>query len=315
MQSRDHEEGSSMQSEKQSGHIAAFLNTGSGTFQMLEIGHVRGMLERAFGDAGYELTIYTGGGADLISQMKEHSQSDDFDILLAGGGDGTVSAAAETAWRNNKTLAVLPGGTMNLYARALSIPLDVELAIDALSSGKKKDADIATANGDPFVHQFSVGLHPRMIRKRNNLDYQSRITKMLASTRAFWETISHMPTCGVTIDLDGKREERQLSALSVSNNLFGSTAPPYAERLDGGELGVYMAGQLTWQRALILGTDLLIGQTPNNPDLEIHSAKCVKLTVHEKPEGSQCVRDGELYDLPDEITIELHAKELSVLVP
>ena len=204
---------------------------------------------------------------------------------------------------------------MNLYARALNIPLDVELAIDALSSGRKKDADIATANGDPFVHQFSVGLHPRMIRRRNSLDYQSRVTKMLASTRAFWETLSYMPTCGVTIDLDGTCEERQLSALSVSNNLFGSIAPPYAKKLDGGELGVYMAGQLTWQKALILGTDLLIGQPPNNPDLEIHSAKCVKLTVHEKPEGSQCVRDGELYDLPDEITIELHAKELSVLVP
>nr|WP_321455160.1 diacylglycerol kinase family protein [uncultured Cohaesibacter sp.] len=304
-----------MTGAKQAGHVAAFLNTGSGTFQMLEIGHVRGMLERAFGGAGYQLSIFTGRGADLIKQMKEQSQSADFDILLAGGGDGTVSAAADTAWRNGKTLAVLPGGTMNLYARALDIPLDVELAIDALAGGRKKNADIATANGDPFVHQFSVGLHPRMIRKRNDFDYQSRVTKMLASTRAFWETISHMPTCGVTIELDDRREERQLSALSVSNNLFGSTAPPYAEKLDGGELGVYMAGKITWQQALKLGADLLIGQTPNNPDLEIQSAKCVKLTVHEKPEGSQCVRDGELYDLPDEITIELHAKELSVLVP
>ena len=73
-----------MHSEKQSGHIAAFLNTGSGTFQMLEIGHVRAMLERAFGEAGYELSIYTGSGANVIGQMKELSQTEDFDILLAG---------------------------------------------------------------------------------------------------------------------------------------------------------------------------------------------------------------------------------------
>ncbi len=295
--------------------IAAFLNTGSGTFQMLELDRVQDMLERAFGQKGYDLTVYTGGGAELIAGMKEHTEAGDFDILLAGGGDGTVSAAADTAWRNGKTLAVLPGGTMNLYARALNIPLDVELAINALANGRIRNSDIATANGDPFVHQFSVGLHPRMIRKRNSLPYQSRVTKMLASARAFWETIAHMPTCGVTIELDGRRIERQLSALSVSNNLFGSTAPPYAEKLDGGELGVYMAGKLTWQKALVLGADLLIGQTPNNPDLDIQTAKRVKLTVHEKPHGSQCVRDGELYDLPDEITIELHARELSVLVP
>ena len=304
-----------MTHENRPERIAAFLNTGSGTFQVLEIGHVRGMLERAFGGAGYELDIHTGRGANLIREMKAHSEEADFDILLAGGGDGTISAAADTAWRNGKTLAILPGGTMNLYARALDIPLDVELAIDALANGRKKQADIATANGDPFVHQFSVGLHPRMIRNRNKLDYQSRLTKMLASTRAFWETISHMPTCGVTIELDGRRVERQLSALSVSNNMFGSTAPPYAEKLDGGELGVYMAGQLTWQQALLLGADMLTGQTPNNPDLEIISALRVKLLLHEKPQGSQCVRDGELYDLPDEITIELHARELSVLVP
>ena len=55
-------------------------------------------------------------------------------VLMAGGGDGTISAAADVAWKARVPLAVLPAGTMNLFARALKIPLELNAALESLAS-------------------------------------------------------------------------------------------------------------------------------------------------------------------------------------
>ncbi|WP_319533330.1 diacylglycerol kinase family protein [uncultured Cohaesibacter sp.] len=197
----------------------AFLNENSGTFQMLDVDHVKHLLKRRFKATGHQIKIRSAPGKDLIKQMQSAVEEEDFDILIAGGGDGTISAAAGFAWRHDKILGVLPGGTMNLYARTLEIPLDVEAAIATLAHARPMACDIATANGNPFVHQFSIGLHPRMVRMRNNISYRARFTKMLASARAYWEAISSIPVYEMTIRIDGEVFDRHVSALSVSNNL------------------------------------------------------------------------------------------------
>src|SRR5690606_6356295 len=108
----------------------------------------------------------------------------------AGGGDGTISAAAGVCFRHGKALGVLPAGTMNLAARTLRMPLDLEEAIAAIAGGRFYNVDIATANGRPFVHQFSVGLHARLVQAREKIHYSNRWQKMFASGRAIVEAVS-----------------------------------------------------------------------------------------------------------------------------
>ena len=112
------------------------------------------------------------------------------DVVLAGGGDGTVSAAAAALMGKKKALAILPAGTMNLFARGLGIPLSLDAAVEAFADGEVRPVDMASANGRPFVHQFSIGMHAKMVGVRDKMEFGSRLGKMRASAGPRWRRCS-----------------------------------------------------------------------------------------------------------------------------
>src|SRR5690606_28446370 len=123
------------------------------------------------------------------------------DVVLAGGGDGTISAAAARLMGRKKALAILPAGTMNLFARGLGIPQTLDAAVQAFANGEVRAVDMASANGRPFVHQFSIGMHARMVQLREKMEFGSRLGKISASTRAAWATLNNPPAIEVLLTI------------------------------------------------------------------------------------------------------------------
>jgi YegS/Rv2252/BmrU family lipid kinase len=80
------------------------------------------------------------------------------DLLIAGGGDGTLSLAARHLAYRDVALGVLPLGTTNNFARTLGIPLTVAGAAGLLARGKVADVDLGQVNGTFFTNLVSVGL-------------------------------------------------------------------------------------------------------------------------------------------------------------
>ena len=80
------------------------------------------------------------------------------DLLVAGGGDGTLSLASQHLAYRDIALGVLPMGTTNNFARTLGIPLDVAGAVSLLTNGKVADVDLGEADGTFFANLVSVGL-------------------------------------------------------------------------------------------------------------------------------------------------------------
>jgi diacylglycerol kinase (ATP) len=80
------------------------------------------------------------------------------DLVVVGGGDGTMACAAGRVAGTDMTLGVLPLGTANDLARTLEIPKDLAEACAALAEGKVVDIDLGRANGQPFLNVASVGL-------------------------------------------------------------------------------------------------------------------------------------------------------------
>ncbi len=242
--------------------------------------------------------------------------NDDVDVLLAVGGDGTISAAAGLAWKNGKTLAILPGGTMNLFARSIRMPLELDAAVDALAAGDLRPVDIATANGRPFLHQFAVGIHPRMIRLRNKLDYASRWGKIVASAKAGLSITRNPPVFEAELRLDGgSPDRRKLSAISISAAPFADGHLPYADVLDSGQLGVYTAVPVTPGRAIRLAKDVMLGTWSRNEDINSRTAGKVDLTFTKLRRKAIATVDGEIIDLDGPVRIENHPRALSVMFP
>jgi len=294
--------------------LGGFFNRDGGTFRTTDMLAYEKRAEEAFRDAGHDFDAIVFSGKEIIPAMERAAKRDDIDGIVAGGGDGTISAAASIAWKNGIALGVVPAGTMNLFARSLRVPLDIWQALDVLASGEIDNVDIASANGRPFIHQFSAGLHARMVRYRNAYSYRSRLGKIRASTKAALGVVFNPPEFEVEFEAAGMRERRWVSAISVSNNPFGENALLYADNLRTGELGFYTANPLKPLGVARLAIDMLRGKVRENADVMVMHPAEVQLHFPKLRSKANCVMDGELLPLERNVSIRLHPGELKVLV-
>ncbi|MEX0955469.1 MAG: diacylglycerol kinase family protein [Rhizobiaceae bacterium] len=291
------------------------LNRDGGTFSTLDMDAYRDRAEEILTAHGHEASFDIVGAGEIAPALKKAGRNDKIDAMIAGGGDGTISAAACVAWESGMPLGVIPAGTMNLFARSLALPLDLDAVLPVLAEAKIAPVDISSVNGHGFIHQFSVGLHPRMVRFRNRYDYASRLGKIRASTRAAVDVIFDPPSFPVDAEIDGEREHAMVSMMSVSNNPFGPDPLMFQDRLDTGKLGLYSAPPLPPSGVARLAIDIMSGRRNRNPDLSERTASSVKLAFPRHRRGANMILDGELLPLPREVDIRIHPGELKVLRP
>ncbi len=85
------------------------------------------------------------------------------DLVLACGGDGTVTACAAGVAGSGVPLAVVPIGTGNLLARNVGLPVDRGAALTVALTGRDQPIDAGLANGTLFVGMAGLGLDARML--------------------------------------------------------------------------------------------------------------------------------------------------------
>lgn len=295
--------------------IHTILNRDGGTLKTTDLDLFASLIVDEFRLHGHSTTVEPIAGDDIEEALRTAAGRDDIDVLLVGGGDGTVSTAAGALMNGNIALGIIPAGTMNLFARTLQIPQDINQAVAALSDGIIIEVDIATVNGTPFIHQFAVGMHARMVRMREKFDYGSRVGKMFATTRALIATLKSLPLVEAEIDIDGTTRRIRTPALAVSNNVYGDGHLPFADNPQGGELGVYICETRDVRSVTRLTLDILVGAWRGNSSLKTYAAKKVVIDYTGSHHRDRAVCDGELCDLEARSVVEIHAKALRVLVP
>jgi YegS/Rv2252/BmrU family lipid kinase len=113
------------------------------------------------------------------------------DALFALGGDGTLRDAAEGLAGSNTALAALPGGTVNVWAREMGIPLRLRAAVDCHLAGQRVRSDVGLAGDRRFLLMASLGwdaeaarrVSPRLKRKVGDLAYIASFARLLPRLR------------------------------------------------------------------------------------------------------------------------------------
>jgi diacylglycerol kinase family enzyme len=139
-------------------------------------------------------------------------------LIVAGGGDGTISAVAGALVDTGIALGVLPLGTLNHFAKDLGIPLELEAAVRVLAEGRTARIDVGEVNGRIFVNNSSLGLYPEIVRLRERQQKRFGRAKWVAFARAAVATLRRYPFLGVSLTIDGAKALRRTPFVFIGNN-------------------------------------------------------------------------------------------------
>ncbi|GIE85206.1 diacylglycerol/lipid kinase family protein [Actinoplanes regularis] len=149
------------------------------------------------------------------------------DLLIAGGGDGTISTAGRMLAHRDVALGLLPLGTTNNFARTVRVEPDLDAALTTLIDGKVIDVDLGLAGDTPFTNHVGVGLSaavmtsapPRLKRLAGRLAYPITALGLLAR---------HRPLRAM-IRAEGHELEFHTHQLYVANGGFHAGRPITAD--------------------------------------------------------------------------------------
>lgn len=159
--------------------------------------------------------------------------------VLVGGGDGTISCAAQALMGRDVTLGVVPLGTGNDFARSLGIADTLEAACDVIAGGYTARVDVGLVNGRPFLNAASLGL-TTAIAKRLTRELKQRAGKLAYPMAAAVELRTLQPF-RVQLQADTRTLEVDALQLVVGNGRYhgaGNMVAPDAT-LDDRQLHVY----------------------------------------------------------------------------
>ena len=137
------------------------------------------------------------------------------DLLIAGGGDGTISTAARLLAHRDIALGLLPLGTTNNFARTIGIPLDLDTAVATCTDGTVIDVDLGIAGDMLFTNHVGVGLSAEVMRKAPRP--LKRLTGRLAYPVTALALLTRHRPLRATVRTDDRRHEYVTHQLYVAN--------------------------------------------------------------------------------------------------
>ncbi|MDP9793788.1 diacylglycerol kinase family enzyme [Catenuloplanes nepalensis] len=236
------------------------------------------------------------------------------EALFVAGGDGTVRALAEQLAGGDVPLGILPLGTMNLLARDLGVPDDLEAAADALLAAPVDRIDVATVNDSPYLHSSMLAMLPHLGRIRERVRGQ-RLGIFRLADRAV-RLIRRYPRMELSIVVDGEEHLARTRAVVVSCNLLaaGPAPIPGRKRLDAGRLAVYVTKERGSWDLIEVVTKLFNGGWQQDERIRVYEGKTVEVRSTRLALMS-VMSDGENAQLATPLRYEIRPRALAVLAP
>jgi YegS/Rv2252/BmrU family lipid kinase len=287
------------------------VNASSGAGDRAEIHRrVTGAFEAAGADARISLAA---DGPDLV-RLAHSAARGDAKTVVAGGGDGTMNSVAAAIIGSDKTLGVLPLGTMNHFAKDLGIPLDLEGAVRTIVAGHAVRVDVGEVNGRIFLNNSSLGLYPRIIRERER---QQRLGwgKWPAYVWAALAVLRRYPFLEIRLSVKGRELTDRTPFVFVGNNEYQMDRLTIGSRacLDSGHLSVYAASHTGRLGLIRLAVRALLGGLRQDRDLLAFGTTDLRVGTRRK--RVRVALDGEVTVMEPPLHYRVRPGALRVLAP
>jgi YegS/Rv2252/BmrU family lipid kinase len=287
-----------------------FINASSGWDPKQEAPQ---LLEKLFDDAGVKTDIrYVQKGANL-AEMSRQAFVDGSRFIIAGGGDGTLSATASGLVGTDAAFGVLPVGTLNHFARDLGIPLDMERAARIVLGGHTELVDVGEVNGKTFLNSI-LGLYPiyRYLRAaEESRGWGRRMSFLLGVAKI----IHRFPSLKVRMFVNGQEIERKTPYILIANNEHAMEGYNLGRRtsMTEGKLYIYIMKRRDRLGLIQLLLRLICGRFHGRNEFEIFAAE--EAWVETKGKRMGVALDGEVMTLESPLHYRVLPRALNVLAP
>ncbi|UJR82028.1 YegS/Rv2252/BmrU family lipid kinase [Sandaracinus amylolyticus] len=238
------------------------------------------------------------------------------EVIVAAGGDGTVSTCASAVLGTRAELAIVPCGTSNSFARALGLPTDVEGACEVIASGGPRWIDAARVGGHAMVLLASIGFHADTIESTTS-ESKSTLGKLAYVMRGLAH-LGEFESFDARIETEHGSTDLRAMALTIANlappeTLFAHGAPELVP--DDGWLDLTLVSAETPLGALAAGMELvastLVGAEATGP--HVGWARCKKARIIAEPPQHVLV-DGDVIGTTP-VEIEIVPRGLAIRAP
>ncbi len=278
--------------------------------------HLRRQLDELGRHARLEPTRHAGHARELAAGLVRSG----CETVVAAGGDGTVNEVlnglADADGLGNARLAVLPLGTVNVFAKELGLPTRFDAAWDLIRQGAERRIDLPMAEFGPagarqvraFAQMAGAGLDSRAIAL-----VSWELKKKVGPLAYVWACLHALrgPRPRVTVSVGGERVTGAL--VTVGNGRFlGGRYPVFPRaRLDDGVLDVAVLPRVTWFTLVRIVPSLLRDDFARCRDVVHLQGDRISLT---SPDPMPLHLEGDnVGELPADLS--LRPKALRVVVP
>ena len=288
-----------------------FVNASSG-FDTKEDAPLK--LERLFDESGIDAHVeYVAKGVNLAEKARE-AVAAGHDVVVAGGGDGTLSATASGLAGTDVAFGVLPVGTLNHFARDLNLPLDLEAAAKIVCQGKTEYVDIAEVNGKTFLNNSIIGLYP-IYRFRRAEKERSGVPGRLAFLWAALAVFRRYPFMTLRFFVDGREHVRRTPYVLIGNNEHGIEGwnLGFRQSLSEGKLWIYVMRPQSRLGLIGMLLKMIFGRFNGRHHFDIFTAE--DLYVDAKSKRMGVALDGEVHVMETPLKYRILPRSLRVIVP
>jgi len=275
------------------------------------VGKVADALKSAGVTAGVELV----DGGDYEARCRAIAERGRT-LLIVGGGDGTVGAAASALAGSDALLGILPLGTLNHFARDLGIPTDLDDAAALIASRSERRVDVAEMNGRTFINNSAIGLYPLMVvdrdLQRKRLGRSKRLAMLVASLRTLARFGHHRLTLTVNDEQQGRIDT---PLLFVGNNDYRLDlgAAGKRESLSDGRLFVMVMRKNSRLGLIAASVRALFNRQRRDDMVQIEDVQ--RLKVDSRRSVLTVSLDGEVVHAKPPLEYKIRKAALTVIVP
>jgi YegS/Rv2252/BmrU family lipid kinase len=241
-------------------------------------------------DLDFELITVPVKAAKSSADFINH-YADSIDLVIVGGGDGTLNSVVNSLVEHHLPLGILPLGTANDLARTLNIPNAIAEACQVIAQGHRKAIDLGRVNGNYFFNVASLGISVEITQKLTR--GAKRRWGILAYALTALQVLTQMRPFHATIQANGQSVTVKTIQIAVGNGRYygGGMAIAADATIDDQRLDLYSLELRHWWQIFHLLLHLPQGRQQLLPWVRTLQAERLEITTRR---SRKINTDGEL---------------------